>query len=362
MKAIIFCGGRGTRLWPVSRESYPKPFIPFVKGKSFFEITYQRLRKIFKPEEIFVSTEDIYIPFVRKQATDVPKNNIIAEPERKDLLAACGLATAIVDKYFPNETLLISWAKHLIARESLFLKAVLAAGSYADKTGLIVSVDSKPEFPSVHHGWVKLGKVIAKENGFKIMQIKKHIEKPDQKLAKKLFEEGDWLINTGYRIWNTKVMLSYYKKFHPAMYQGLVKIADAWGTKKQDEVLKREYHNFKKDSVEYGIFEKLEENARATIPVDMGWEDAGISWEVFYKSFITSKKKTVIEGGADVELMDSDRNFIYGRKGKIIALIGIKDLVVVDTPDALLVCSLDKTQKVKDLYNKLKRYKKEYVK
>src|SRR4030043_927294 len=165
MKVVIFCGGYGTRLWPVSRKSTPKQFIPLVRGKSFFEITYARYRKVFKPEEIFVSTEDNQVGYVRKQAPEIPETNIILEPERKDLLAACGLATAIVNKYYPGETVLISWAKHLISKESVFLDAIAVAGEYAGKTGLIVSVDSKPSYPSVHNGWVGLGKVLEAGEG-----------------------------------------------------------------------------------------------------------------------------------------------------------------------------------------------------
>lgn len=361
MKVVIFCGGLGTRLWPVSRKSFPKPFIPFVRGKSFFQITFARYRKVYSPEEIFVSTEEKFIPFVRKQAPEIPKQNIIAEPERKDLLAACGLATAVVNKYYPGEPVLISWAKHLVARESVFLDAVEAAGEYAQKTGLIVSVDSKPEYPSVHNGWVKLGKVLANVKGFQIVEIEKHVEKPNQELANKLFKEGDWLINTGYRVWKTDLMLSYYKKYQPDMYAGLVKIAQSWNTEKQDAVLKRQYHEFKKDSVEYGIFEKLPANVRATIAADMGWEDIGISWELYYKSLVTPKQKTVIEGGVDTELINAKDNLIFGPKGKLIAVIGLSNIAVIDTPDGLLVSRLEDTQKVKDLYKKLEQYYKKYI-
>jgi len=361
MKVVIFCGGYGTRFWPISRKSTPKQFVPFLSGKSFFQLTYARYRKQFAPEEIFVSTEENYISYIRKQAPEVPRNNIIAEPERKDLLGACGLATAIVDKYFPGEAVLISWAKHLIARESVFLNAVMAAGEYASKTGLIVSVDSKPSYPSVHNGWVKLGSKLENINGFEIVEIEKHIEKPDKKLAEKLFREGGWLINTGYRVWKTNVMLNHYKKLQPEMYKGLMKIAEAWGTKKQEAVLKSEYHNFAKDSIEYGIFEKLPGNVRATIAADMGWEDVGISWELFYKSLVTPKRKIIIEGGADTQLIDSDNNLIIGPKSKMIAIIGLSDIAVIDTSDGLLVCKLDQTQKVKALYKKLEQYYKEYI-
>ncbi|KKQ73616.1 MAG: Mannose-1-phosphate guanylyltransferase, partial [Candidatus Woesebacteria bacterium GW2011_GWB1_38_5] len=264
---------------------------PFLNGKSFFQLTYQRFRKQFAPEEIFVSTEENYTSFIRKQAPEVPRHNIISEPERKDLLAACGLATAVVNKYFPGESVLISWAKHLIARESVFLDAVMAAGDFADKTGLIVSVDSKPSYPSVHNGWVRLGKKIGRINEFNILQIEKHVEKPEKELAEKLFKEGGWLINTGYRVWKTDVMLSHYKKFQPKMYDSLMEIVEAWGTKKH-----------------------------------------------------------------------SENNLIIGSKGKMIAVIGLSDIAVIDTADGLLVCKLDQTQKVKDLYANLEHYYKEYTK
>jgi len=361
MKIVIFCGGPGTRLWPISRKSLPKPFVKLAYGKSFFEITYSRFRKVYDPEEIFVSTGDDYVAFVRKQAPEIPRRNIISEPERKDILAACGLATAVVDKYFPGEPILISWAKHFMSRESVFLDAVSAAGEYADETGMVVSIDSKPEFPSVHNGWVKLGEKLKTVNGFRIVEIEKHVEKPELRLAKQLFKSGGWLINTGYRVWKGDVMLGYYKEYQPAMYEGLMKIAKAWGKKNQEKVLKREYHKFKKESIEYGIFEKLPGNVRATIAADMGWEDAGISWETFYKSLVTPKNKMVVEGGADSQFIESERNLVIGPKGKMISVIGLSDIAVLDTSDGLLVCKLDKTQKVKDLYKKLEHYYPEYV-
>lgn len=361
MKVVIFCGGRGTRLWPISRVSVPKPFIPLVNGKSFFQITYKRYRRAFGPEEIFVSTEDKYVSLVRKQAPEVPLKNIISEPERKDILAACGLATAVVNKYFPGEPVLISWAKHLIAKERVFLNAVAAAGKFAKKTGLIVSVDSRPTFPSIHQGWVKLGETLGKVDMFTIKKVERHVEKPKFHIAEKLFDSGDWLLNTGYRVWMTDVMMKYYKKYQPAMHEGLQKITEAWGTKKQEEVLKKEYHEFKKESIEYGIFEKLPGNVRATIAADMGWEDIGISWEEFYNSLVTPKQKTVIGGGVDTQFMDSKNNLVIGAKGKMIAVIGVSDIAVIDTKDGLLVCKLSESQKVKKLYKKLEKYYKEYI-
>src|SRR4030042_3571004 len=157
MKVVIFCGGFGTRMWPISRKSLPKQFYPIIKGKSFFEITFSRFRKVFEPEDIYVSTEARYVKFIRKQAPSIPLKNIIAEPERKDNLAAIGLATAVIHKHSPNEVMLISSRAHLINQEDEFLRAFKTAGEYAGETGLIVSVDEEPKYPNVHLGYVKLG-------------------------------------------------------------------------------------------------------------------------------------------------------------------------------------------------------------
>lgn len=361
MKVVIFCGGHGTRLWPVSRQSFPKPFVPLLRGKSFLQITYARYRKVYSPEEIFISTEDRYLSFVRKQIPEVPKRNIILEPERKDTLAAYGLAAAILHKYYPDEPVLFSWAKHLIGKESVFLNAVEAAGEYTQETGITVSIDSKPEFASVHNGWVKKGKKLSEVSGFNILEQEKHWEKPEKKDAERLYKSGEWLIHTGYKVWNTKILFGYFQKFQPEMFDGLNKIADAWETKNQTKVLAHEYAKFKETSMDYGILEKLPHHAVATIEADMAWEDIGISWETYYKSLITPKNNKVEEGGADVEYIDSERSLVIGQKSKMIALIGVSDIAVIDTPDGLLVCKIDETQKVKDLYKILEKKYIEYT-
>lgn len=361
MKIVIFCGGHGTRLWPISRVSFPKPFVPLLRGKSFLQVTYARYRKVYSPEEIFISTEDRYLSFVRKQLPEVPKKNIILEPQRKDTLAAYGLAASIVNKYYPNEPVLFSWAKHLIGRESVFLNAVEAAGEYNRETGKAVSIDSRPAFPSVHNGWVKKGKKLGHINGSEIFELEKQVEKPELAVAKKLFDSKEWLIHTGYKVWNTTKLLEYFREFQPDMHEGLQKIVSAWGTKNQNSVLKKEYDKFEKNSIDYGIFEKLPGDSVVTIDADMGWEDVGISWETYYKSLVTEKNKTVEEGGADTQYIDSDNNLVIGPKGKMIALIGVSDIAVIDTPDGLLVCKLNETQKVKVLYEKLEHYHKEYT-
>jgi mannose-1-phosphate guanylyltransferase len=354
MKVVIFCGGYGTRMWPASRKNFPKQFFPLIKGKSFFQLTIARFRKIFEPEDIFVSTESKYTNFVKKQAPYLPAGNIIAEPERRDNLAAIGLVTAIIHKRFPNEVMLISWSDHLINQEDEFLRAMKIAAEYASKKGIIVSVDEKPKYPSVHQGWVRLGETIEDYKGLKIVKILKHFEKPDLATAKKFFSDGNYLLNTGYRAWRTDIMLGYFKQFAPEIYQGLMRITEHM------DALASEYHKFPKDSIETGIFEKLSENAQATIPVQVGWEDSG-TWELLYRALRVNEDENVLEGGAFLEHLDSRGNLIIGPKEKMIGIIGIKNMVVVDTKDGLLVCDMGETDKVKELFKILEKSNSKYV-
>ncbi len=360
MKVVIFCGGYGTRMWPASRKSFPKQFFPLIGKKSFFQLTYSRFRRIFSPKDIFISTEENYVKFIRKQAPSLPRENIIAEPERKDNLGAIGLATAIIHRRFPNEVMIVSWSDHLIRQEEEFLRAVKTAGEYAGKTGLIVSVDEEPRYPSVHHGWVKLGETVDEYNGLRIVRIVEHFEKPDLARAKRFFVDGGYLLNTGYRAWRTDVMLGYFQKYVPQMYAGLVIITGHLGKKNFETYLYREYHKFEKDSIETGIFEKLSADARVTIPVQVGWEDSG-TWELFYRALRVNERENVVEGEGLVEHLDSSGNLIIGQKEKMIGIIGLKDIVVVDTKDGLLVCNMKETDKVKKLFKILEKSNPKYV-
>lgn len=362
MKVVIFCGGHGTRLWPISRVSYPKPFIPLVGGKSFFQITYDRYRKKYAPEDIFVSTEDKYLKFVREQASEVPKKNIILEPERRDTLAAYGLVTAILNKKFPGEPVLFSWAKHLIKRESVFLNAIEASGKYVEETGQAVSIDSKPEFPSVNNGWIKKGGSLGYLGGSEFFKFEKHVEKPELTLAKKMFISNGWLIHTGYKVWDTGKLLGYFQEFQPEMYKGLMKIADAVGTHLWETELYREYHKFQQTSIDYGVFEKLPNNAMVTLEADMGWEDVGISWETFYRGLVgKAEDGNLVEGGVDTQYLEAKNNLVIGGKDKMIGLVGVSDLMVIDTSDGLLICKLSESQKVKQLYEQIEKENPEYV-
>ncbi len=360
MKIVIFAGGYGTRMWPASRKSYPKQFFSLIGGKSFFQITVDRFKKAYSPEDIFVSTEQAYANYIFNQAPEIPKENVIIEPERRDNMPAVGLVAAIINKRFPDEVIMASWSDHFILKEDVFLNAIAASGEYVKETGMIVSINQPATYPSVQNEWIVKGEVLANKGGFDIFQILQTIKRPELPIAEQLFADKKNIINTGYRIWRADIMLSLFKEYAPNAYNHLQTIADAYGTDKWEEVLKREYHEIEKDSIEFAIFSKLSSDKSATISVDFDWRDAG-TWDFFYKAMKKESEDNVVEGNIKTAFIDSKNNLIIGPDGKMIALIGLENFTVIDTKDALLVCPMDRTSEVKDVFKKVEEENPQFV-
>ena len=353
MKVVIFAGGVGTRMWPMSRRVYPKQFQPLLGKASFFQRAYNRVRTGFSPKDIFVSTGAEYEHFVREQATGIPKQNIIAEPERRDSFAAVGYATAYVNHFFPNTLMAAVWgADHLVEDEPAFIKALRVAGRIASEKNVIAKIDARPTFPSIYNGWVEIGNRVAKIDGMDVFEFIRFIEKPDLLTAKRLFRSFKYLINVGYMVWKSNVMLDFYKKISKETYTRLVRISEALGKKGSEAILKAEYAKIRKDSVDYGIFEKLSPKDMLVIPADMGWTDVG-TWELLFTGLAQNAVDNVIQ--ADLEEIDTKGCLIYAPKGKIVATIGVQNLIIVDTKDALLVSAKERSADVKKLLETLKQ-------
>jgi mannose-1-phosphate guanylyltransferase len=361
MKIIIFCGGYGTRMWPASRKSYPKQFFPLIGGKSFFQITFERFRKQYEAEDIFVSTESKYKDYIKEQAPELPDENILLEPERRDNLAAIGLTTALMHKRFPGEVMFFSWCDHLIKNEREFLKCVKIAGEHAGTTGRPVSVDQEPTFPTVHNGWLKLGELEATVEGKKIYEIEKHIEKPNLQTAKKLFRSSNYLIHTGYGAWRSDTLMGYYETYAPETYDHLKKISDAYGTDSYESVLKHEYSLIEKISIDYGLFEKIPSHTRLTVRDDFGWQDVG-TWQLMFESLTKGTDENLVEGKGKATFIEADGNLVITPEGKMISVIGLSNVAIIDTPTGLLVSSLEKTSRVKELFAILEKDNPDFVK
>lgn len=357
LKIALFCGGSGSRLWPMSRKSFPKQFQSLVGDKSLFQQTIKRIRRGFPIKDIFVVTGRSQAGLVLEQEPDLPLENVIIEPETRDTLAAVGYAAAVLDKKFNNPIVASLWADHLVKNEDEFANALKSAFEYATKTGKIISIDVRPTYPNVHVGYIKIGKMIKKLNNIAIFEYVKQIEKPNLTTAKKFIKSWEYLWHAGYKVWHTQKMLGFYKKFVPKIYDDLKKIHDSWGTDTQEEVIRAIYPNLEKSSIDFAIFEKIDPKEIVVLSADLGWSDVG-AWNILKEELSKNQSDTVTKGEVfDIESQDT---LIYETTpNKIAATIGLEDLIIVDTPDALLVCKKDRVADVKKIIEQLKENKKD---
>ena len=348
-KVLIMCGGKGTRMWPISNLSHPKQFESLLGKKSMFRQTIDRVLKGFAPVDIYIATSSSFGPFLRQQAAEIAEKNFILA--MRDNLGAVALATAIISKRHPDEVMIILWgADHIVQKEAEFLSAIKHAAQLAQENRLIVHVDTPPSYPSVHNGWIKIGKVVKTINGHKIYEFIRQVEKPNEETAKRFFKSKDYLIHVGYMATRPGLLLDYYKTYAPGAYAILEKIMPAIDTPRFQSVLKDEYPKFEKVSVDYGLFEKLPPKSQWELPVNMGWVDVG-TWELLYHGLPKDKDGNVVFG--KVELLDTKNSLIICKDEGVIGAVGLDGMIVVDTDEGLLVCPLNRAPKVKQLYEAL---------
>ncbi len=356
LKVALFCGGAGTRLWPASREGRPKQFQPLVGTKSTFRMMVDRLTKGFAATDIFPVTGRENVGWVVEQAPEIPLENIIVEPERRDSLAAVGLAAAVLYKKFNDPLILSLWSDHLIKNDEVFVNAVKAAESVVRDSGKAVEIAVRPTFPSTQLGYLQIGKMVKAIDGFGVFEFIKQIEKPNLESARIFTKSWEYLWHVGYSLWRSSVMLSWFDKFVPDAYRSLVKIADKLGAVDFDKVLSREYRKIPKTSIDFGVLVKLKEGDQLVLTADLGWSDIG-AWDVLKDELANSLSENVSKG--QVLSIDSQGNLFYSLvKDKLLAVIGLTDYIVVDTDDALLICPKNRSQDVKKIVEKIKESKK----
>lgn len=356
-KIALFCGGSGTRMWPMSRKNLPKQFQPLVENESTFGMMVKRLTKKFTYNNIFPVTTRENVQWIVKLAPEIPLENIIIEPEMRDTAAAVGLAAAVLDKKFQDPNVLAVWSDHTVRNEDEFIKAIELANKTATEKNKFVEIGVRPTFPNVALGYLKLGKMLKSENGLAVFEFVSQIEKPDFAKAKKFTESWEYLWHIGYALWSANKMCQHYAKFFKDGWEPLAKIQEAWGTPDQEKVLQKEYPKIPKTSIDFAVNAHLTKNDQVVISADLGWRDVG-TWNELKDEIAKNRTSNAIQG--DIIEIDLKDSLVYSTtKEKIIAAIGLEGLIIVDTEDALLICSKDRTQDVKEVIEKLKKDKKE---
>ena len=352
LKIALLCGGVGTRLWPASRKDKPKQFQPLIDNLSTFEMMINRLRSEFSLTNVFPVTTRDNVAWIVKLVPEIPLENIIIEPQVGDTAAAVGLAAAVLDKKFNNPNVLALWSDHTVRNEQEFINAIKLADQTVSELGKLVEIGVRPTFPSVALGYLKVGKMIKNVDGLAIFEFVNQVEKPNFKDAKKFSESWEYLWHIGYAVWSAKKMLDQYKKHFIKGWRKLMIIQQSWGTNKQEIILQKEYPNIPKTSVDFAINSKLTSEDQVVISADLGWRDVG-TWDELKDEMAQIPSANVFQGEViDIDLKDC---FIYSTKSKkLVAAIGLEGIIAIDTDDALLICSKNRTQDVKKIIEMIK--------
>lgn len=353
MKVLILAGGRGTRLWPLSRKQKPKQFQKLISKKTMLQETVTRLLPRISLKDIFISTNEEYFKEVRAELPALPKENIISEPVSRERVAAICLFLAKLKKEEFNNPVLVLASDHLIKKKSRFQEAILAAEKFTGKNPQYLTIlGAKPTFPDTGLGYIKKGKLLAGLDNFKIYQVIFFKEKPNLQRTRNYLKNGNYFWNTAIYCFTPALMEKALKEFVPDNYRRYKKIRQA--TKNNfSKVLKEEYPEMDNVSLEYSIIENYQKVA--LLPVDMNWSDMG-SWTVL-KNVLSSPNESYIKG--NYIGLGSKNVMIYGSSNKqLVAALGVKDLVIVVTDDIILVCHRNDSQKVKQLIEKLEKEKK----
>ncbi len=353
--AVIMAGGSGTRFWPLSRRAHPKQLIRLTGEHTLIQQTVNRLDGFIPPQNIIIVTAEHQVAALYRQLPQIPPKNILKEPAGRNTAACIALAAFYIQNLSPQAAMLVMPADHLIQDTTHFKKVITDAAGLADSSDYLVTLGIKPNCPHTGYGYIIPADKIERTSDLTAYRVKKIAEKPDIKKALKYMEAGA-LWNSGIFIWRCSVILSALEKYLPDIYRKLNDIAHLLGTYEQKTALASVYPELESISIDYGIMEKYPEVA--VIGADFGWNDVG-SWTSLREVFPKDKDGNICLG--DTVGLDS-RDLIIHAPGKLVATIGLKDIIIVDTGDVLLICDAARAQDVKQLLEKVKSEgKKEYL-
>lgn len=348
MKAVIFAGGAGTRLWPLSRKKSPKQFEKIINDKSTVQLAVERLTPDFKYEDIYIATNLVYKNIIQKQLPSIPKKNYIFEPEKKDVGPAIALVMGIFSKITPKEPIAILWSDHLVKRTNVFKDILKKAGSFIEKNpNKIIFIGHKPRFASTNLGYIHINQKSIYFLGLDFFGFEGLKYKPDDTTAKKFFQSGEYAWNLGYFVTSAEFLYQQFAKLAPNIYKNTEKIASHYGEKDFESILKKNYKNVESINFDNAILENLDKKDALVIVEDIGWSDIG-AWEALKESLEIYRYENVIRGKVHLEHVRDSLIYNYEDK-KLIVGIDLDENIIVNTKDVLLITKKTSISKLSKL-------------
>ncbi len=340
--SVIFAGGSGTRLWPLSRKNSPKQMKPFLDNETLLQKTYNRVAGIVGKGNIYISTNINLKTSISDQIDCV---NMILEPDKKDTAAAIGYVCVKLLKKNKDAIMTNIWSDHFIKDQKEYAKLFNTAEKFLEShQESVFMAGVKPTYPETGYGYIEVGDVKETCSGREIFNVKSFKEKPDSDTAKSYMSKPEYLWNPGMLFFRVDHMLNLYKKHMPKMHKGLMAIYNSLDSEKEDEITKKVFNSFEQTSIDYAILEKTKE--LYLTPVDLGWIDVG-NWKAVY-DILNDGEKNIVKNAKYIEV-DSNNNLIFSQSNQLISTVGINDTIVIVSEDVIMLCSKERAQNIKEL-------------
>lgn len=348
---VIMAGGGGTRFWPLSRQEKPKQFLNLSGKNTMVMDTVDRLLSIANAEDIFVVTNKMYQDATIQQTKGVLRDDhILGEPAARNTAACIGYAAMEIVKKYEDGIMCIVPSDHFIKNEAEYTRVMKKAINTAIQTDKLVTIGIKPTFPSTGYGYIRC----EKKEDMTVYPVKEFVEKPDIEHAKQYLSLGQYSWNSGMFVWKASTILGLFEQLLPDIYSELVKIGNVMGTKDEQKVIEEIYPEIQKISIDYGIMERAKDVLM--LEGDFGWNDVG-SFDALEEIYTKDENGNI--NLAYSLAIDSTDCIFYGNDNRLIATLGVKDLIVAQTDDVILVCDKSRAQEVKKFTEQLKEIKKE---
>ncbi len=349
--AVIMAGGSGTRLWPLSRQQRPKQMLDITDEGTLFQMAVERLQGLFPPERILIVTVADQVDVLKPQCPQIPADNYLIEPLPRGTASVVGLAAMALKNRHPRASMAILTSDHLI-RNDVHLRQLLSAAYEVSREAFLVTLGIMPTFAATGYGYIQKGDFIGTFQDLKVFKVRKFKEKPDRTLAKVFLEDGDHVWNSGMFVWQVQTVLDEIERQMPELIMKLRKIDRHWHREDRQEIIQSIWPTINPQSIDYGIMEHARKVA--VIPtINLGWSDVG-SWDALFDVLDSDAQGNLVLRGDHVPFDTQGTLICEDSADRLIVTIGIKDLIIIDSGNAVLVCDRRQAQRVREAVKYLK--------